>query len=168
MKFDVQGRELPDPRPVEIPAGMRKPETLQQMMARMVSTQLAANAAAHGMETFEESFDFDIDDDGELPLTGHELVAMKAEIGSNGEGADADSRDGEDGETGKGRGKSGARKRNRDGTREDDESEDDGDTEANERRRASDGNRGVKGRDSRAEDDSRARAGRARGKDVDD
>lgn len=59
----VKGRFLPDPKPVEVPAGMRQPETLAQMMARMVDGKISQMAAQRGFETADEAADFDIEDD---------------------------------------------------------------------------------------------------------
>lgn len=103
MKFDAHGRELPDSTPIEIPAGMRRPESVQEMMARMVRTSISQMAVSQGKESFDEAFDFDVDDDAELPLTSHELVAMKLEIGKDGEGRDPDEDSGDGDERGVGK-----------------------------------------------------------------
>lgn len=168
MRYNSEGRELPDPTPVEIPLDMKRPETVQEMMARMVRTEVSQMAASRGMESFEESFDFDVDDDVELPLTSHELVAMKLEIGQNGEGADADSGDERE---------SGRRKR-------EDRSDSDGDeqhrgfegdesrsgrrNEARDSERASGNNRRRKSGESDGEDDRPDRGGRTRSSRLDD
>lgn len=57
--------EVPDKTPVEMPLGYEKPEPLEHMIARMVRTFSMA-AEAQGAESFEESDDFDVDDDSEL------------------------------------------------------------------------------------------------------
>lgn len=54
--------ENPDPTPMEIPAGFKKPESLQEMVQRLVRRQVSEAADAAGFETFEESEDFEIDD----------------------------------------------------------------------------------------------------------
>lgn len=73
--FDKEGRELPDPDPVEVPIHMRTPfeETMEQMMMRLLR-QASMEAARNGDETFEEANDFEIDDE-ELYTDG-ELEAM--------------------------------------------------------------------------------------------
>lgn len=63
VRLDHYGREIPDPTPLEIPAGFRRPETLQEQVRRLVRTSLSQHAADAGGETFEESEDFDIDDE---------------------------------------------------------------------------------------------------------
>lgn len=96
MPHNELGQEIPDPTPLEIPAGMRRPETVNEMMARMIRTEVSRAAESAGAESFEDSFDFDVDDPEELPLTGHEFVAMHVEMGEQGE-HEGDTGDGEDG-----------------------------------------------------------------------
>lgn len=78
MKYTADGRELPDPTPVEVPAGWRQPESVESMLARMVRTKVSELAEKEGLETFEEANDFDIEDEDE-PLTAHEQQDMKLE-----------------------------------------------------------------------------------------
>lgn len=74
LKFDKDGRELPDPRPMEIPAGFKRPETLQEQIRRLIRTDVSAFAEDQGAESFWEANDFDTeDDDAELHPTHHEL-----------------------------------------------------------------------------------------------
>lgn len=74
MKFDDQGREIPDPTPVEVPFAARRPESLQDMIRRLVRTDVSKAAEQVGAETFEEANDFEVgDDDAELSATHHEL-----------------------------------------------------------------------------------------------
>lgn len=76
MKFDAQGRELPDPTPVELPLGFKRPESLNDQIRRMIRGEMSAQASAAGNETFEEANDFDVDeDDAELHGTQYELMA---------------------------------------------------------------------------------------------
>jgi len=56
------GLEYLDPTPVAIPVGANRPESLQETMRRLVRNELSAAASSAGLETFEESIDFDIDD----------------------------------------------------------------------------------------------------------
>lgn len=56
--------EIPDPCPVSMPAGYKRPETLEAMIARMMRVSEALKDT--GAETFEEADDFDVDDDGEI------------------------------------------------------------------------------------------------------
>lgn len=72
IRLDDQGREIPDPNPIEIPAGMKRPETLAEQVQRLVKTSVSAYAAMHGHETFEEAEDFEIEDDFD-PSTPYEV-----------------------------------------------------------------------------------------------
>lgn len=67
-----------DTTPVVVPLGYGAPETLEQKIKRMVrSEQLANLARAAGKETFEESLDFDVEDDiaPQEPGTPYEHIA---------------------------------------------------------------------------------------------
>lgn len=72
MRYDEQGRELPDPTPVEIPVGFSRPESLQDQIKRLIRTELSMDAQAGGFESFEEADDFDVGDDFD-PSSPHEL-----------------------------------------------------------------------------------------------
>lgn len=72
VRLDEEGREIPDPTPIELPLGMKRPETLAEQVQRLVRNQVSQYAALHGHETFEEAEDFDIEDDLD-PSTPYEL-----------------------------------------------------------------------------------------------
>lgn len=61
--FDEYGREIPDPRPVEIPDNYKRPPTLREQIQQAIRQEFSRVAAQHGAETFEEADDFDIEDD---------------------------------------------------------------------------------------------------------
>lgn len=93
MKFDKEGREVPDPRPVAVPIGFRRPESLTNQIRRMVRNELSQVAAARGVESFREANDFELEDDAEDFLTPYEVQGMREEIpdegalaGGNGDG----------------------------------------------------------------------------------
>lgn len=71
FRLDDQGREIPDPTPLELPVGFKKQETVAQMVQRLVRRDLSEYAARHGHETFDEAEDFEIDDDPD-PFTPYE------------------------------------------------------------------------------------------------
>lgn len=73
-ELDEHGNEKPDPRPLALPAGFQKPESLHETIARLVQRDLSARAEAQGEETFEESEDFEIDDDFWDPGSPYEEV----------------------------------------------------------------------------------------------
>lgn len=65
--------EKPDPTPMAIPSGFRRPPTLAEQVARLVrSERFQQEVAARGFETFEEADDFDIPDDPVDPSTPYE------------------------------------------------------------------------------------------------
>lgn len=67
--------ELPDSVPMEPPLGYRAPPDLTTMIKTMVRNELFMQEVARaGYETFEESDDFDIEDDPVDPLTPYEKV----------------------------------------------------------------------------------------------
>lgn len=71
--YNAQGQEILDPRPVAVPVGYQtQQESIAQMIARLVRNQRHQDALANaGFETFEESNDFDCDDDFD-PKTPYE------------------------------------------------------------------------------------------------
>lgn len=58
--------ETPDPQPMAVPVRFQRPESLDQMIRRMIRTQMSVQAAQGGHESFEEAEDFDTGDDLEL------------------------------------------------------------------------------------------------------
>lgn len=74
-----RGHEVPDPTPVEWPAGVRRPETLTEQIQRLVRVQMSQFAEEQGLETFEEADDFDIDDEEGAPFSPYELTEMQEE-----------------------------------------------------------------------------------------
>lgn len=61
----ADGRQLPDPVPLAPPIGYKKQPSMVEIVREMVrSERLKMEAEAAGHETFEESEDFEVDDDG--------------------------------------------------------------------------------------------------------
>lgn len=74
------GYEVPDPMPVEMPIGFKKPLTIQEQIARALRSERIKQAQeARGEETFEDSMDFNTGEDETLPVTPHELRDMEEE-----------------------------------------------------------------------------------------
>lgn len=63
---DEFGREIPDLTPVAIPANVARPESQESLIKRIIREELSMQASSQGFETFEESLDFDVDDDAEF------------------------------------------------------------------------------------------------------
>lgn len=65
--------ERPDPRPISIPIGMERPESLQEKMRRLIRDEVFnARLTEAGIETFDEADDFNIPDDPIDPGTPYE------------------------------------------------------------------------------------------------
>lgn len=77
---DELGRELPDDTPLELPVGAKRPESMAEMIQRMVRTQLSQHAVSQGMESIDEANDFDVEEEGpDIGMTEHERFAEMAE-----------------------------------------------------------------------------------------
>lgn len=80
------GSEVLDPRPVELPVGFERPETIQEMIRRLVTDPaIRAELEASEAESFDEADDLEIDDG--MPVSPHEdqfdpmhLLAREQEI----------------------------------------------------------------------------------------
>lgn len=79
-RHDYQGFEQPDPMPVEMPIGFKKPLSIQEQIARALRSEKIRQAQeARGEETFDDSMDFDTGDEEGLPVTPHEIRDMQEE-----------------------------------------------------------------------------------------
>ena len=58
-----RGWEIPDPRPVEVPIGFERPESLEEKIQRMVRTHVSDFAESQGYESFDDADDFDVDEE---------------------------------------------------------------------------------------------------------
>lgn len=71
----VDGKEYPDPVPMAPPVGYNAPPDLMQLIRSMVrSEHLQRLADEQGFDTYEESDDFEVEDDPLDPLTPYEKV----------------------------------------------------------------------------------------------
>jgi len=73
----ADGKEIPDPVPMSPPVGLKPPEDLMTTIRRMVRHEEFIRAVdAEGFDTFEESEDYDVEDDHEWvdELTPYEAV----------------------------------------------------------------------------------------------
>lgn len=84
IRLDEKGREVPDQTPLEIPAGRKRPETLQEQVQRLVRHQVSAYAEMHGHESFADADDLEVDEDFDPsspfelefdPILGREITA---------------------------------------------------------------------------------------------
>lgn len=67
------GKEYPDPTPMELPIGYERPLTLQEMLQKQIREVVSAQAAQVGLGTFEEENDFEPEDPDEIMLSGYEV-----------------------------------------------------------------------------------------------
>lgn len=80
-KHDVQGLERPDPVPIEVPIGLKRPLTLAEQIARFTRDDVIQRELAdRGIETFDQSNDFGLEDDGADPHTPYEEGFHGSEI----------------------------------------------------------------------------------------
>lgn len=89
LRFTKEGRELPDPTPMEIPAGFQRPLTLQEQIERCFRGLVSRNAEARGFESLEEATDFDVPDDQDPTDAPTRYTMMETEVLPDGDGADA-------------------------------------------------------------------------------
>jgi len=70
------GKEIPDPRPMEISPRMERPLTLQEQIDRVLRQRVSREAANQGHETFEEANDFDVEEIFDSPsfMSNYEIV----------------------------------------------------------------------------------------------
>lgn len=75
-ELDEHGRELCNPIPVAVPAGLKRPLSLTEQIQRVLRRDLSYQAQKQGHETFEEADDFDVDDgfDGPPINTRYEML----------------------------------------------------------------------------------------------
>lgn len=73
VRFDEQGREIPDPTPVAVPVRFRGGPSLAEEIKAAVRQEVSRYAESQGFETFEEADDFDVEDDP-MPASPHELA----------------------------------------------------------------------------------------------
>lgn len=71
-KYNEQGEEMMDPTPVALPMAFRRPESISDMMKRLVRTHLSRVAAAEQSESFDEADDFNVDGEEKEPNTPYE------------------------------------------------------------------------------------------------
>lgn len=81
QRYNEQGEELPDPTPVELPAGFVHAPTIQEQIAHFIRSpafraQMAGELGikVDDVESFDEANDFEVEDDDfdDVP-TGHEM-----------------------------------------------------------------------------------------------
>lgn len=74
-QFNERGEQIGDPRQTEWPTELKRPLSLQDEIKRFIRLEMSEAARNQGLETFEESDDFDVGEDPDLLLpTAYELT----------------------------------------------------------------------------------------------
>lgn len=73
-ELDKDGNEVGDPTPMAPPAHLRRSLTMAEQIQQMIRREVSLRSQEDGFETFEESDDFEIDDDPPDPHTPYEAV----------------------------------------------------------------------------------------------
>lgn len=79
VRFTVNGEQVLEATPVELPLGYQVPVPLEIQLMRMVEQRLSEAASASGSDSLEEAYDFEVDDGDdsyEMHLTRSEIHAM--------------------------------------------------------------------------------------------
>lgn len=71
--------EAVDPEPVEWPAGLKAPPSLEDRIRRLIRTELSRQAEEAGGGSFEEEDDFEDEDYDPLPMSPYEIQPMQEE-----------------------------------------------------------------------------------------
>lgn len=73
--LDKQGHEVPSDKPIALPTGMKRPETLQEQISRLVRHEQFAQAVTGDQdeESFDEADDFEVGEDFD-PSSPYETV----------------------------------------------------------------------------------------------
>lgn len=64
VEYNKQGEEIPDDRPMSAAVGFKRPPSLAEMVKNLVrNEQIQRDFDTHGIETFDDADDFNVDDD---------------------------------------------------------------------------------------------------------
>jgi len=77
MPYTKDNREILDTTPVEMPLGYEKPESLSDMIARMIRTANIQAAKTGQIESIEEADDFDTEDDEPEMVSNYQMTDMQ-------------------------------------------------------------------------------------------
>lgn len=89
MEYDEYGREIPDPRPIAVPANWQRPLSLHDQIKRFIRTEMSRSAEDSGEESFEDADDFDVDEDPD-PFSPYEIAEAAVEAPGGVKDVDAD------------------------------------------------------------------------------
>lgn len=79
-ELDERGRELPNPKPLVLDLSGRPP-TLKEQIKRVLREEISQQAMEQGFETWEESHDFDVEDEFDVePSSAYEIMEDEVPI----------------------------------------------------------------------------------------
>ncbi len=78
MQYTKDNREINDKTPVAMPLGYERPEPLSHLIARLVRVE-SIKAQSMGKESFEESDDFEVDEDNDAIASTYQMTQMQEE-----------------------------------------------------------------------------------------
>lgn len=78
-RHNGKGEEMLDPTPVAVPVRMRRNVNSVGDVRALVREELSEAAERNGVETFEESLDFEVDEDDDVALSRYEYLDMQQE-----------------------------------------------------------------------------------------
>ncbi len=76
--LDEKGRELPNPNPLYVEVTPKR-LNLQQQIKRLLNTELSRQAYDQGFESFEESNDFEVEDEFDIPESNTQYEILEEE-----------------------------------------------------------------------------------------
>lgn len=74
--ISAQGKEILNPIPKELAAGLERPPTLQERVARAIAIELSKQARLQEYETLADAQNFDLQDEDTVRLSGYELDSL--------------------------------------------------------------------------------------------
>lgn len=78
--YDSKGREIVNPVPNKFVANMKRPETLEEKIAKVLKHQDWMKAQQEGIESWQDANDFEVPDDfEEVVLSEYQLTQMQEE-----------------------------------------------------------------------------------------
>ena len=79
MPINEKGQEVLDPTPMVLHTGVRLEESMDQRIQRLIALQVSKNAEQLGLETYEESIDFEVDDPFDIEASETQYTTFKDE-----------------------------------------------------------------------------------------
>jgi len=78
--LDGKGREILNPKPLAIPVGMTKPQSLREEIQKVLREEVGRQAQEQGKESWEDANDFDVVDDFDTQLVESKYQLVEEEF----------------------------------------------------------------------------------------